>query len=147
MLFDFPACVAQYGHRFISSRAMSRDEARYPEAENFIPDRFLNAEGMLTDDDPAKYVFGFGRRICPCGVHGTLLYIDNMCSRTSVYLVSRPACCRRVDLERHCDDVGHARLQSSERCEWKGHDLHGDFCKWIWAVSHLEDSSCSRPSY
>ncbi|KIK94563.1 hypothetical protein PAXRUDRAFT_827884 [Paxillus rubicundulus Ve08.2h10] len=45
--------------------AMSRNEARYPNAEQFIPERFLTAEGTLTDDNPAKYVFGFGRRICP----------------------------------------------------------------------------------
>ncbi|KIJ11837.1 hypothetical protein PAXINDRAFT_15291 [Paxillus involutus ATCC 200175] len=45
--------------------AMSRDEARYPNAEQFIPERFLTAEGTLTDDDPAEYVFGFGRRMCP----------------------------------------------------------------------------------
>ncbi|KIJ06351.1 hypothetical protein PAXINDRAFT_92124, partial [Paxillus involutus ATCC 200175] len=45
--------------------AMSRDEARYPNAEQFIPERFLTAEGTLTDDNPAKYIFGFGRRICP----------------------------------------------------------------------------------
>ncbi|KIK79319.1 hypothetical protein PAXRUDRAFT_283227 [Paxillus rubicundulus Ve08.2h10] len=45
--------------------AISRDEARYPNAEKFIPERFLTAEGTLTDDNPAKYVFGFGRRICP----------------------------------------------------------------------------------
>ncbi|KIJ08455.1 hypothetical protein PAXINDRAFT_18410 [Paxillus involutus ATCC 200175] len=45
--------------------AMSRDEAQYPNAEQFIPARFLTAEGTLTDDNPAKYVFGFGRRICP----------------------------------------------------------------------------------
>jgi len=44
--------------------AMSRDEARYPNAEKFIPERFLDAEGMLTGDEPL-YVFGFGRRVCP----------------------------------------------------------------------------------
>ncbi|KIJ12559.1 hypothetical protein PAXINDRAFT_118044 [Paxillus involutus ATCC 200175] len=46
-------------------RAMSRNEARYPNGDQFIPERFLTVEGTLTDDDPAEYVFGFGRRICP----------------------------------------------------------------------------------
>lgn len=44
---------------------MSRDEARYPNVEQFMPERFLNVEGTLTDDDPAEFIFGFGRRICP----------------------------------------------------------------------------------
>ncbi|KAG6374677.1 cytochrome P450 [Boletus reticuloceps] len=44
--------------------AMSRDESRYPNAEQFLPERFLDAEGMLTDDEP-DFVFGFGRRVCP----------------------------------------------------------------------------------
>ena len=47
-----------------SRRAMSRDEARYSDTNKFIPGRFLDANGMLTDDDPADFVFGFGRRIC-----------------------------------------------------------------------------------
>ncbi|KAG2140235.1 cytochrome P450 [Suillus bovinus] len=44
---------------------ISRDEKRYPNASTFIPERFMDANGGLTDDDPAEYVFGFGRRICP----------------------------------------------------------------------------------
>ncbi|KIJ12560.1 hypothetical protein PAXINDRAFT_14641 [Paxillus involutus ATCC 200175] len=45
--------------------AMSRDEARYPNGDQFAPERFLTVEGTLTDDNPAEYIFGFGRRICP----------------------------------------------------------------------------------
>ncbi|KAG9313228.1 cytochrome P450 [Chiua virens] len=44
---------------------ISRDEARYPDAHKFMPERFLNSQGMLTADDPAEYVFGYGRRKCP----------------------------------------------------------------------------------
>ena len=44
---------------------MSRDKTRYPDGYKFMPERFLNAEGMLTDDDPGDFVFGFGRRRCP----------------------------------------------------------------------------------
>ncbi|KAG1822451.1 cytochrome P450 [Suillus subaureus] len=44
---------------------ISRDEKRYPKASSFIPERFLAVNNALTDDDPAKYVFGFGRRACP----------------------------------------------------------------------------------
>ncbi|KAG2069083.1 cytochrome P450 [Suillus decipiens] len=45
--------------------AISRDEKRYPKASSFIPERFLDVNNALTDDDPASYVFGFGRRACP----------------------------------------------------------------------------------
>ncbi|KAG2069074.1 cytochrome P450 [Suillus decipiens] len=45
--------------------AISRDEKRYPDASRFMPERFLDVNGALTDDDPAGYVFGSGRRICP----------------------------------------------------------------------------------
>lgn len=47
------------------ARAMSRDEARFPNAEDFVPERFLNDEGKLNENDPMDFAFGFGRRICP----------------------------------------------------------------------------------
>jgi hypothetical protein len=49
----------------IHCRGISRDEKRYPKASSFIPERFLDVNNALTDDDPAGYVFGFGRRGCP----------------------------------------------------------------------------------
>jgi len=30
-----------------------------------VPERFIDANGALTDDDPGQYIFGLGRRICP----------------------------------------------------------------------------------
>ncbi|KAF9485107.1 cytochrome P450 [Pholiota conissans] len=44
--------------------AMTRDPERYENPENFNPDRFLDENGRLNDDD-VGYTFGFGRRICP----------------------------------------------------------------------------------
>ncbi|KAG1849790.1 cytochrome P450 [Suillus tomentosus] len=44
---------------------ISRDEKRYPDASRFMPERFLDVSGALTDDNPAGYIFGFGRRGCP----------------------------------------------------------------------------------
>ena len=32
-----------------------------------MPERFIDDNGKLTDDDPAQYIFGLGRRICPGG--------------------------------------------------------------------------------
>ncbi|KAG1744160.1 cytochrome P450 [Suillus paluster] len=44
--------------------AMCHNEAKYPNASEFNPDRFLNADGTLTDDT-VSVVWGFGRRMCP----------------------------------------------------------------------------------
>ncbi|KAG2104292.1 cytochrome P450 [Suillus cothurnatus] len=45
--------------------AISQDEKRYPDPSSFIPERFLDDNNALTDDNPARYIFGFGRRACP----------------------------------------------------------------------------------
>ncbi|KAF8703005.1 hypothetical protein AX14_014287 [Amanita brunnescens Koide BX004] len=44
--------------------AMTRDEEVYQDADSFLPERFLKADGTL-NDDTVDYAFGFGRRICP----------------------------------------------------------------------------------
>ena len=44
---------------------MSRDEGRFPNAEAFVPERFFDEDGMLNNNDPTNFVFGFGRRMCP----------------------------------------------------------------------------------
>lgn len=42
---------------------MSRDPAYFPDPENFYPERFLlNGQLNPAIRDPAKFVFGFGRR-------------------------------------------------------------------------------------
>ncbi|EGN97639.1 hypothetical protein SERLA73DRAFT_139966 [Serpula lacrymans var. lacrymans S7.3] len=43
--------------------AMSRNEAKYPNASEFVPERFFKSDGKL-NDDAISYVFGFGRRVC-----------------------------------------------------------------------------------
>jgi cytochrome P450 len=45
-------------------RAVSRDETVYRTADSFYPERFLNPDGALIDDE-VGYVFGYGRRFCP----------------------------------------------------------------------------------
>ncbi|KAI9570681.1 cytochrome P450 [Boletus coccyginus] len=45
--------------------AMFHDEARYPDPEVFSPERFLDMQGLLSKDDPAHIIFGFGQRACP----------------------------------------------------------------------------------
>ncbi|KAH7916610.1 cytochrome P450 [Hygrophoropsis aurantiaca] len=43
--------------------AMTHNETKYPDPYDFRPERFLTADGGLTDDT-ATYGFGFGRRAC-----------------------------------------------------------------------------------
>ncbi|KAH0833179.1 cytochrome P450 [Lanmaoa asiatica] len=47
----------------IFAGAMTHDEARYPSPFDFLPERFLDAEGNL-NQDTVGFAFGFGRRIC-----------------------------------------------------------------------------------
>jgi cytochrome P450 len=43
---------------------MCRNEEKYPNADVFNPERFLNLDGTLTGDT-VSFVWGFGRRVCP----------------------------------------------------------------------------------
>jgi len=44
--------------------AISHNELKYPNPDMFMPERFFLEDGTLNDDD-VRWVFGFGRRICP----------------------------------------------------------------------------------
>jgi len=53
-----------------------------------MPERFIDDNGKLTDDDPAQYIFGLGRRICPGGSSSFIAI-----KHTMNYSI-RPAYCR-----------------------------------------------------
>jgi cytochrome P450 len=51
------------GSLSILSRALSRNEAMFPDSDKFQPERFLSVNKFgETPIDPLKFVFGFGRR-------------------------------------------------------------------------------------
>jgi len=94
-------------------RAMSRDETRYPNPEVFMPERFLDSEGMLNGDDPAHFAFGFGRRICP----GEPQYFPMRTREIHALSLARSIHCGCLCLGWHCDDAGHAGFQCRQRRE------------------------------
>ena len=47
---------------FYSTRAITHDEEIYPDPFTFNPSRHL---GDDKQPDPSKFVFGFGKRVCP----------------------------------------------------------------------------------
>lgn len=46
-------------------RHFTHDPDIYSDPEEFKPERFLIANGHKPEPEPEKFVFGFGRRICP----------------------------------------------------------------------------------
>ena len=46
------------------ARAMAHDESKYPNADKFIPERFINDDGSLRPNNIENVMFGFGRRMC-----------------------------------------------------------------------------------
>ncbi|KIJ57777.1 hypothetical protein HYDPIDRAFT_103858, partial [Hydnomerulius pinastri MD-312] len=43
--------------------SITHNEEKYPDPMRFMPERYIGADGQLTDD-LAQHQFGFGRRIC-----------------------------------------------------------------------------------
>ena len=46
-------------------REILHDPERYPDPEEFKPQRFLNEDGSVRDDPTLALAFGAGTRICP----------------------------------------------------------------------------------
>ncbi|KZO97553.1 cytochrome P450 [Calocera viscosa TUFC12733] len=70
--YDIPAGTVIQGNIW----ALMHDETMYPDPFTFDPDRFSTADGRVPQEDPTRWVWGFGRRVCP-GQHlaDAMLYI------------------------------------------------------------------------
>ncbi|KAF5327728.1 hypothetical protein D9619_004539 [Psilocybe cf. subviscida] len=97
--------------------ALTRDETRYKDSEAFRPDRFIDENGDLTEDE-VDYVFGFGRRTCP-GRH---------MARASIFL----AAARILSTF----DIGYAKDKSG-----KDIPISGEYTSGL--LSHPTEHACS----
>ena len=70
-------------------RAILHDAEKYPDPEEFKPERFLDKDGDFKDDPAIALAFGVGKRICP-GRHfvdATLFIVTS--SVLSVFNITR----------------------------------------------------------
>ncbi|EJD50523.1 cytochrome P450 [Auricularia subglabra TFB-10046 SS5] len=90
--------------------AISRDEAIYPNADQFLPERFLNSDGSLNKSvkDPRGITFGFGRRACS-GIHVADASVWIVAFKEDMML----AC---FDIEPSKDAAGREVLPKVEMC-------------------------------
>ncbi|EMD39272.1 hypothetical protein CERSUDRAFT_93317 [Gelatoporia subvermispora B] len=74
---------------FQNTWAILRDPKRYPEPEEFRPERFLK-EGKMNPDvlDPAVIAFGAGRRVCPGRYFSELSLFINIASVLHIFRIS-----------------------------------------------------------
>ncbi|GKT42927.1 O-methylsterigmatocystin oxidoreductase [Colletotrichum spaethianum] len=68
----------------------THDPERYHDPMTFKPERFLASEGYEPEMDPHKFVFGFGRRICPGRILADNSIYLNVVQILAVYSLSKP---------------------------------------------------------
>ncbi|GJJ15124.1 hypothetical protein Clacol_009399 [Clathrus columnatus] len=92
-----PHCVTQdeiYSDYFIPKDTIifaniwgvSREEDIYPNPEEFDPERYLGPSPQM---DPRKFVFGFGRRLCPGAAFAEASVFINVTSLLSQFTISK----------------------------------------------------------
>jgi cytochrome P450 len=77
-------------------RAMAHDADVYPDPFHFDPSRHLGAEPQL---DPFKFIFGFGKRVCPGAHLAELSLFLNVACTLAVFDISKPVDERGNEIE------------------------------------------------
>jgi cytochrome P450 len=79
---------------------MAHDAEVYPDPFHFDPSRHLGEKPQL---DPFKFVFGFGKRLCP-GIHlAELSLFLNMARILSLFDISKPVDVYGNDIDQKVD--------------------------------------------
>ncbi|WQF86947.1 Putative cytochrome P450 [Colletotrichum destructivum] len=68
----------------------AHDPEKYPEPTAFKPERFLASEGHEPEADPQKFVFGYGRRVCPGRILADNSIFLNVAQTLAVYSLTKP---------------------------------------------------------
>jgi cytochrome P450 len=69
--------------------AITRDNEMYPNPEIFDPERFLPRPGVEAQADPSKWVFGFGRRVCPGALFAQTSIFLNVTAVLATFNISK----------------------------------------------------------
>ncbi|KAK7892475.1 hypothetical protein LTR67_007572 [Exophiala xenobiotica] len=68
----------------------THDPETYQDPMRFNPDRFLQTKEHAAEQDPTKYIFGFGRRICPGRVLADQSIYLTIAQMLAVFSFSKP---------------------------------------------------------
>ncbi|KZV76681.1 cytochrome P450 [Peniophora sp. CONT] len=79
--------IPKHSMVFANVWALMHDETVYPSPFVFKPERFIQDEPQY---DPTRYVFGFGRRVCPGAQFAEASLFLNIASILSTFSILRP---------------------------------------------------------
>lgn len=82
--------LARYIFMIHFARSMSRDETRYPNPNGFVPERFLDDDGLLKPGEVESITFGFGRRSCPGKYFASISLWGVMAKMLAAFKILRP---------------------------------------------------------
>ncbi|KAJ7456964.1 cytochrome P450 [Mycena latifolia] len=105
--------------------AMSHDESIYEDHESFNPDRFApDAAGPRLGADPTRFLYGFGRRICPGRYFASDSIFIAMASILHTFTLSKPLDSAGLPIEQNVEwGSGIVSMPSRFTCSFQERPL------------------------
>lgn len=75
----------------IPCRLFTHDPQTYHDPMHFKPERYMSSDGRGPEPDPRKFVFGFGRRVCPGRLLGENALYINIVQTLAAFDISAPS--------------------------------------------------------